>query len=210
MGSKIRDGKITVSEIRLIYYYIVGIVATTIGVLMVALLNFTTPLDLIRDKILGHAGVITPEIILRFFLPRLCAVLSISYVLVIIGINRMLKPISICLEIYKNEKVPSQNQIEAAKIRLLDMHYKFVPMNVFIWILIPVLIGLSMVLEGLFDFKTVIILSARASMVGLISSAIASQRIESISRMQLIPFFFPKGKYQPIGRDINKFYFKTD
>jgi sigma-B regulation protein RsbU (phosphoserine phosphatase) len=106
----------------------------------------------------------------------------------------MLKPISDCLVLLKKKEIPRQGQIEAAQRRLLNLHFLFVPVNVLMWVLIPGLIGFFTAVAGIFDHRTVIILSARASMIGLIASAIASQRIDAISRRQLIPFFFPKGQ----------------
>ncbi len=194
MTSGTTASKINVYEIRLAPYYVVGIIATTIGVLVVVILNFFTPLDSIQARILGQNQYFTLEIALKSFLPRLLLVLSISYFAVISVISRMLKPISGCLVLFRKGSNPSKKQIEAAQKRLLNLNFLFIPVNVLMWILIPGLLGLLTVLGGILDHRTAIIFSARASMVGLIASAIASQRIEAISRKQLIPFFFPKGQ----------------
>jgi len=194
MASDTAPLKINASEITLVPYYVVGVVATTIGVLLVVILNYFTPLDSIQARILGPNQSLTLEVVLKAFLPRLLLVLSLSYFAAINVISRMLKPISQCVVIFRKGSTPKPEQIEAAQKRLLNLHFLFVPINVFLWILIPGLIGLSTVLAGIIDHRTAIILAARASMVGLIASAIASQRIETISRKQLIPFFFPKGQ----------------
>ena len=194
MGSDTMALKINVSEIRLAPYYVVGIIATTIGVLVVVILNFFTPLDSIQARILGQNQALTLEIALKTFLPRLLLVLSLSYFAVINVISRMLKPISECLVLFRKGSTPKPEQIESAQKRLLNLNFLFIPVNVLMWILIPGFLGLLTVLAGIIDHRTAIILSARASMVGLIASAIASQRIEAISRKQLIPFFFPKGQ----------------
>ncbi len=194
MTSGTTASKINVYEIRLAPYYVVGVIATTIGVLVVVILNFFTPLDSIQARILGQNQYFTLEIALKSFLPRLLLVLSISYFAVISVISRMLKPISGCLVLFRKGSNPSKKQIEAAQKRLLNLNFLFIPVNVLMWILIPGLLGLLTVLGGILDHRTAIIFSARASMVGLIASAIASQRIEAISRKQLIPFFFPKGQ----------------
>ncbi len=186
--------KKNVSEITLVPYYIIGVVATTIGVLVVVILNFFTPLDSIKARMLGPDQALTLEFVLKSFAPRLAFVLGLSYFAVISGISRMLKPISACLFFFRKGSTPEPEQIEAAQKRVLNLHFLFIPVNVIMWILIPGLIGLLTVLTGMIDHRTAIILSARASMVGLIASAIASQRIESFSRKQLIPFFFSKGQ----------------
>ncbi len=194
MASDTTALKINVSEIRLAPYYVVGVTATTIGVLVVVILNFFTPLDSIQARILGQNQAFTLEIALKTFLPRLLLVLSLSYFAVINVISRMLKPISECLVLFRKGSTPKSEQIESAQKRLLNLNFLFIPVNVLMWILIPGFLGLLTVLAGIIDHRTAIILSARASMVGLIASAIASQRIEAISRKQLIPFFFPKGQ----------------
>jgi phosphoserine phosphatase RsbU/P len=194
MASDTTASKINVSEIKLAPYYLIGLAATTIGILVVVLLNFFTPLDSIRARILGQNHTLTLEVLIKFFFPRFLLVLGISYFAVIHMIKRMLKPISECLVLFKKGSKPKKEQIIAAKKRLLNLHFLFVRVNVLMWILIPGLIGLSSVLMGIIDHRTAIILAGRASMIGLIASAIASQRIEAISRKQLIPLFFPKGQ----------------
>jgi phosphoserine phosphatase RsbU/P len=194
MTSDTTASKINVSEIRLAPYYVVGIIATTIGVLVVVILNFFTPLDSIKARILGQNQVLTLEVVIKTFFPRLLLLLGISYFAVINMIRRMLKPISECLVLFRKGSNPKKEQIIAAQKRLLNLHFIFVRVNVLMWILIPGLVGLSTVLAGMIDHRTAIILAGRASMIGLIASAIPSQRIEAISRKQLIPFFFPKGQ----------------
>ncbi|MCP4370101.1 MAG: SpoIIE family protein phosphatase [Deltaproteobacteria bacterium] len=194
MASNTDPSKINASEITLAPYYVVGVVATTIGVLLVIILNYFTPLDSIQARILGQNQSLTLEVVIKSFFPRLLLVLSLSYFAAVNVISRMLKPISQCLVIFRKGSTPKPEQIEAAQKRLLNLHFIFVPINVSLWILIPGLVGLTSVFAGMIDHRTAIILAARASMVGLIASAIASQRIEAISRKQLIPFFFPKGQ----------------
>jgi len=194
MASDICVSKINVSDITVFPYYIVGFVATTIGILVVVILNVFTPLDLIHTKILGQFQTLTWGTVIKFYSPRLLFVLSLSYLFVISGINRLLNPITECLRLLKKGISPEKEQIKRAKRRLLNLHLLFVPTNIAAWILISSFLGLSVILTGMADHRIVIILAVRASMVGLIASAIASQRIEAISRKQLIPFFFPKGQ----------------
>jgi len=186
--------KINVSEITLKPYYAVGIISTTIGVLIVVILNFFTPLDFIQARILGYSQPLTWKIGVYYFLPRLFLVLSISYLSVLISIRQMLKPVSASLSLLKKGSNPEKRQMEKAQKRLLNLQFIFIPINVLMWIVLPGLLGLSTIMAGFIDPHTAIVLSARASMVGLIASTIASQRIEAISRRQLIPLFFPKGQ----------------
>ncbi len=194
MGNLVNESKINACDISLMPYYLLGVMGTTVGILVVVVLNFFTPLDPIQNMIRGQSDFLTWNRVITFFLPRLLLVLSLSYFAVITGSNRMLKPISVCLNQLKKGADPGPEKIEAAKRRLLNLPFLVIPVNVCLWLLIPGLVGMSAALTGMMDHRTVITLSARASMVGLIASAIASHWIEAISRRQLIPFFFPKGQ----------------
>ncbi len=194
MDSDTKEFKVKVSEITLAPYYVIGIVATTIGILVVVILNFVTPLDSIQARILGENHILTWEGLFKLFFPRLVVVLGFFYIVILFGIKRILKPVSFCLNSLRKGIVPEPDQIEVAQRRILNLHFFFAAVNIFLWVSIPSLIGLAVIFAGIADYRIVIILSARASMVGLIASAISSQRIEDVSRRHLIPVFFPKGE----------------
>jgi len=194
MNNPMSQSAIQASSISLMPYYVLGVVGTTVGILVVAVLNFFTPLDPIQHMILGQAHSLTWNRLATFFLPRLLMVLGLSYFAVITGSNRMLRPISVCLNQIKKGMDPGPEIIEAAKRRLLNLPFLVIPVNVCMWLLIPAMVGVSAALAEMMDHRTVITLSARASMVGLIASGIASHYIEVLSRRQLIPFFFPDGQ----------------
>jgi sigma-B regulation protein RsbU (phosphoserine phosphatase) len=177
----------------LLPYYIVGIVSTAIGILVVFVLNLSTPLDFIQNRILVNRDVFTWQTFVWFFAPRFLIILCVAFISSAIGIRHLLAPISSCLSMIKKGKNPSWETINAAQRRLLNLSFLFFPVNIIIWILLPLVMGLGSVAVGITDHRTALILSARASMVGFIASAIASQRIEAISRKTLIPFFFPDG-----------------
>ncbi|MCK5683883.1 SpoIIE family protein phosphatase, partial [bacterium] len=194
MSLDIETSKFNISQITLKPYYTVGVVSTTIGLFIVVLLNFFTPLDFIQDRILGNNRPMTMDHLFSFFFPRLIFVLVISYLPVIVSIRQMLKPVSNCLLSLKRNAKPDKKAIQKAQKRLLNLHFIFIPVFVLIWIAFSCLVGISSILTNMIDVQTAIVLSARASMIGLIGSAIASQKIEAISRRQLIPFFFPQGE----------------
>ena len=83
---------------------------------------------------------------------------------------------------------------EKARRRLLNTPFLFIPANMVMWIVVSAVPSLLGYLGGLMDFRTAVIICARASMVGLISSFVASHRMETYSRRKLIPFFFPQGR----------------
>lgn len=186
--------KTDVPRISLAPYYLVGYISTTIGIIIVVILNLSTPLEFIRDRIFGEGHVITLKSFLIFFLPRLIMILCIAYTAVYIGVRRLLRPISRCLILFNQSRNPSDEQLLKARRRLLNLSFLFFPINIIIWLVLPAMISIGSILSGITDFHTAMILSARASMVGLIASAIASQRVEGVSRKALIPFFFPNGR----------------
>lgn len=182
------------SHVTLAPYYLVGFISTTIGIIIVVVFNLSTPLDFIRERIFGQSETVSLRAFLAFFIPRLAFILSIAYTAVYLGIRYLLMPISDCLAVYRSGQEPQKEKVFNAQKRLLNLSFLFFPLNISIWILLPAGVGLGSILTGITDKHTAMILSVRASMVGLIASAIASQRIESISRQALIPFFFPHGQ----------------
>ncbi|OGR22519.1 MAG: hypothetical protein A2277_01615 [Desulfobacterales bacterium RIFOXYA12_FULL_46_15] len=194
MKTYIDELKTNARNISLMPYYILGVVGTTISIFVVVILNFFTPLDPIQNLILGQCQSLTWNRVVMYYLPRFFLILGISCFAVIMGSSLILRPISLCLNLLKKGTNPSPQIIEAAKRRLLNLPFLVIPVNVLMWVIFPAMAGTSTTLAGILDHRTVITLSARASMVGLIASGIASHWMEVLSRRQLIPFFFPNGQ----------------
>lgn len=179
------------------YYYGVGVISITIGIIVVASLNLFTPLQIVQNSILGREQAPQENIFLFLsrsdFLPIVFLTLCLAYGIVIVGLRHLLKPIANCISIDKKGGTPDDNQIHLARKRLLNLHYLFARMNILLWISFSILAGAGSVATGAFSMETAIIFAARASMVGLIASSIATLRIEIVSRKVLIPQFFPEG-----------------
>ncbi len=188
---------IDISEISLVGYYGIALIVTTIGVTVVLILNLFTPLEFIREEILG--GIIGADLnpwewFVRILVPRMLMLLTVSYGLAILSMYIMLRPIAVYLARERSGRFPMADLGSKARRRLVNLPLIFIPVNVGMWILIPVMVALLTYLAGHVEFRTAIILAARAAMVGLIASAVASHRIESFSRRKLIPFFFSEGR----------------
>ena len=182
---------------RLAGYYGIGIIATTIGIFVVMLLNMFTPLEALRAQLLTLTGKIdglTWDVMAGRLLPRFALVTAVGYGLIIAAVNRMLHPVGDYLQTVKRGDTPSTGLAEKARRRLLNLPFIFVQVSLGMWTVIPALLALSLYLAGRLDHRTAIILSARASMVGLIASAISSHEVEAYSRRWLIPYFFPHGR----------------
>jgi len=189
-----------VGTISLGGYYGIGLLATTIGYIVVILLNLFTPLEFFRTRIMYLTGseILTTHLLLTKLAPKLLLVLFVAYFPVFFGMNRLLRPVAGCLAMIHKQDRPSSLVMDRARRRLLNLPFLFVLINVGMWILIPSILTFSAHLAGQLDHRTGIILVTRAAMVGLIASAIASHRIEAYSRQKLIPYFFPKGRLTEI------------
>jgi sigma-B regulation protein RsbU (phosphoserine phosphatase) len=81
----------------------------------------------------------------------------------------------------------------------LNVPFIFIPAILVLWMVLSAVPCLGGYLSGQMDFRTAVIIFARASMVGLISSFVASHLMETYSRRKLIPFFFPRGRLVNVG-----------
>ena len=196
--------------------YVIGAMATAIGITVVFVLNIATPMDFILNQLAElsrkQGGIFGLELARRLLglliiIPAVCS-------LTLLVIHQLLRPIAGCLTQVRTGKEPQAGLAEKARRRLINLPFVFIPFNVAMWILIPALFFISAHLTERMSLHASVVLSVRASMVGLISSAIAFFRIESYCRRQLIPFFFPHGRLTrlkggariSISRRIRMFY----
>lgn len=183
------------NEVSLKGLYVIGAMATTIGITVVFVLNMATPMDFVLNQISElsrkQEGIFGFELAKRLL--GLLIMISAVCSLALLVIHQLLRPIAGCLTQVRAGKEPQAGLAEKARRRLINLPFIFIPFNLAMWVLIPALIFISAHLTGRMSLHTAVVLSVRASMVGLISSAIAFFRIESYCRRQLIPFFFPRG-----------------
>ncbi|MBA3012585.1 MAG: HAMP domain-containing protein [Proteobacteria bacterium] len=169
-------------------FYFIGLGATMVGILVIAILNLSTPLDFIiaRLQVIRHGGPF------RLALLLLAAGLaSLPFLAVLRGV---LAPISECL-ILKGQHHPVSPALEQrAKQRLINLPFIMVPVNMVFWIFIPMVLFGGIFALNKMDFTTAITFSIRSTMVGLISSAVIFFGLETHARRVLIPYFFPTGE----------------
>ncbi len=178
-------------------YYSIGALSVIIGLVIVGILNLATPLQIITDRLAYVSRLTGPFFFLQFIPPLLF--LLLVYVSFRIVLSIILRPISRYLNIITTGRSLPEGLEEKAGRRLLNIPFIFIPVNVMMWIVIPAVPSLMAYLNGLMDLRTAVIISARTSMVGLISSFVASHRMEAYSRRRLIPFFFPQGRLVNVG-----------
>ena len=107
-----------------------------------------------------------------------------------IAMHRMLRPVAGCLNLMKIGKNPPDEWAARARRRLINLPFISIAVNVGMWLVLPLLVFLPLIVLGFFDTRTGMVFSARAFMVGLVSSHIAFYRIESYSRKNSDPFLF--------------------
>ncbi len=196
--------------------YLISVLAMGIGITVVFVLNFATPTDFIlkqfadlaQKKGLAYVLEVGKRLIGFFFL---ITVIGSPTLLVM---HRLLRPISRCLSSVRAGQNPPSDMALKARRRVINLPFIFIGFNVGMWILIPAVVFFLAYVMDLMNLRTSVVFAVRASMVGLIASSIAFYRLETYSRRELIPFFFPKGRLAdlkgagriPILRRIRMFY----
>ncbi len=176
--------------------YAIAATATGIGILVVFLLNVATPMDFIRARF-GELTQQTGAPLLLAIIKRLLILFGAITAVCGLGLaamHQMLQPIAGCLQMLKAGETPSAEDTDRAKRRLINLPFISIAVYLVMWVVIPVIFFITSYVTAFIDLKTATVFTARASMVGLISTFIAFFRIESYCRSKLIPFFFPRGR----------------
>jgi serine phosphatase RsbU (regulator of sigma subunit) len=178
--------------------YFIGLAATAIGIGVIIFLNLATPLEYM------HSWLPAPDQIKVHQYPRrlrgianLAFLLLLSCPLLLYIIRHLLRPLSEYFNLLKAGQ-ESENLLQKARQRLINLPFMLVPVNLGIWILVPVALYYAAYATGNLISQTAIILAIRAIMVGFISAGIMSLWIESYARRQLTPFLFPLGRLTEI------------
>ncbi len=176
--------------------YAIAATATAMGIIVVFVLNVATPMDFVLNQLADLSRKDSLSYALELGKRLLAFLIMISVVcgLTFTAIHRLVQPIAGCLTEISAGKEPPAELVERGRRRLINLPFLFIGFNMGMWILIPPMVFISAHLIDIMELHTSVVLSVRASMVGLISTAIAFFRIESYCRRQLIPFFFPHGR----------------
>jgi class 3 adenylate cyclase len=177
-------------------FYLIGVGATIVGILVVAILNLATPIEFViaRLQAIRQGGDILWIHVVAYRFSILCLLAALACIPFLVVLKRVLSPISKCLLLkYKHQSLPSRLE-QKAKQRLINLPFIMVPVNIAFWIFIPLCIFGGAHAINKIDLATAITFSLRSTMVGFVSSAILFFGIESHARKILIPFFFPTGE----------------
>jgi serine phosphatase RsbU (regulator of sigma subunit) len=174
--------------------YLIGLAATIIGIAVIIFLNLATPLEYM------HGQLTSADQTKALHLSRqlrgifnLAFLLLLSCPLLLFFVRNFLRPISEYFNLM-NVGRDSEDLLEKAKQRLINLPFALIPVNLGLWVLLPSGLYFTAYVTGNLDSRTGVILALRATMVGFISAGIMSLWIESYARRRLIPFFFPQGR----------------
>jgi adenylate cyclase len=190
--------------------------STALGVLAVFLLNASTPIDFIRDRLTILIQQTGLDLVVAV-LDRLVILLGITAVasgLSALAMHLILRPVSRCLGMLKAGGEPPAEWVKQAGRRLINLPFIMIGVNVGMWIVLPLIFFISASISEYINTRTAVIFSIRAFMVGLIASSLAFYKIESHARKKIIPFFFPRGRLaelegtarMPISRRLRMFF----
>ena len=174
--------------------YVISLVATAIGIGVIIFLNLATPLEYIHGRLISPDQSKAPHLgrQLRGIF-NLALLLLLSWPLLLLLIRNFLRPISEYFNLLDVDR-GSEDLLEKAKQRLINLPFVLIPVNLGLWILLPSALYFAAYLTGNLDSRTAVILALRAFMVGFISAGIMSLWIESYARIKLTPYLFPNGR----------------
>jgi adenylate cyclase len=174
--------------------YFIGLAATTIGIAVIILLNLATPLEYMRGQLTA------PDQIKAQYLARqLAHIFNLAFLLLLscppllFIMRHFLRPIADYFNLLRAGQ-QSEDLLEKARQRLINLPFIIIPVNLFLWILLPAALFIAAYATGRLDLRTAVILAVRTIMVGFISAGIMSLWIESYARRRLIPVLFPQGR----------------
>lgn len=188
---------------RLTGLYVIGAASTAVGVLAIALLNMSTPLEYFLLRRAEMSGGWEAMALRRGAV--LLSVILANTIIITLNMSRMLRPLAHCLAHLGRGEKPAPLLLERARRQLINLPYIFVPANMVGWTLASTVVyGVSHYLHDL-DQHAAAALAVRSLMMGLISSAVAFFWLEDHARRRLVPLVFPKGRLAEVqgGRAIS-------
>ena len=181
--------------------YAIGTASTAIGVLVVAILNLSTPLEYFlarRAEVVGGGWEAALPIALHRSL-ILFGVIALNTALISWIMAHSLRPLSRCLRLLAQGREPEPELLALGRRKLLNLPFDFVPANMVGWLTASLAIyGITLLIQGL-DQRSALVLAVRSLMVGVISSAVAFFWLEEHARRWLVPLLFPDGHLDQVA-----------
>ena len=172
-------------KVRLTNLYTRNLCSIPIGVTVVGVLNFFTPLEFFniqRAFLLSDGGWVVFPVFLPLVVTVICA---LQYLIQ--------RPISGSLRVLKFGGENRKDIIQKGKRRLLNLPFILGFLDLILWVFFPAFMTIFFILTTNMSIKDALFIYFRAIMVGMISSSISFFLVENYSREKLIPRFFPDG-----------------
>ena len=174
--------------------YLISFAATIIGIAVIIFLNLATPLEYMHGRLAGPDQIGTQHFPRQLRgIVNLSFLLLLSYPLLRLLIRNYLRPVAEYFNLLSAGR-ESEDLLEKARQRLINLPFILIPVNLGLWILLPSALHFAAYETGHLDLRTAVILAVRAVMVGFISTGIMSLWVESYARRRLIPVLFPQGR----------------
>jgi hypothetical protein len=114
-------------DLSLKRYYAIAALSVTIGIVIVAILNLATPLQILTDRMAHLSRFSGPFFLLQFIPPLLF--LSLVYAFFRFVLSIILRPIARYLKIITTGRSLPEGLEEKAARRLLNIPFVFIPVN---------------------------------------------------------------------------------
>ena len=187
-------------------FYVRNMGANLLGFVVIAILNFFTPLEFFRMQ---RTFIFTEGGWKQFFL-------FYPLVLLLVGLLqfRAQSPIQRFLALGASGQPENPAFRERACRRVLNLPFTIALMNVAVYVFVPGCMVLSFYFLQEVPAKTCFFLYFRAFMIGLITASLSFFLVEDYSRQLLVPRLFPAGRLAatprtlkiPIARRIRALY----
>ena len=192
--SRQENGKIDAKRPFFRDIYFIGLAATTIGIAVIIFLNLATPLEYIQGRLTSPGPIREHQFARQFSgIANLAFLLLVSCPFLLLLIRKFLRPLSEYFILLRAGR-ESEDLLETARQRLINLPFLLIPANLGLWILLPSILYYAAHEAGYIDSRTAVILAARAVMVGFISAGIMSLWIESYTRRRITAVLFPQGR----------------
>jgi adenylate cyclase len=190
-----KPGVLDAALLSLRGYYRKNIRATIISLIVVGTLDLNTPMHFIST----HFPIVTTtgkQTFPLFGLQRSSLMMAGIVAPLVLIIFLILRPVSQCIRIWRKGQEPSENLLDMARRRLLNVPFVIIPVHLFLWVTLPALFFVYGYFVGNIDAHSALILWIRTAMIGFITSAFAFFSTETHARNKLIPLFFPQGRLE--------------
>lgn len=171
------------------HLYRIGFRANFLALLGILVMNLATPVAFSAQRIkdLTEHHWLAVLLVQAFLLILVTVITTLPYML---AVRRVMAPVYRC----RQESLVPPDLLAKARRRIINLPFIMVPINMALWIFIPIIPVAVFFHLDLMNLATAAAFALRATMVGMFSSALIFFQLEHHARRTLIPAFFPEGQ----------------